>query len=126
MTVAELRPDLLEAIAERSHERPLTAVNGVLCFDVRGGERTERWYLHWKKGVITLSGEGGDPDCVVTGDVTTLTAVLSGRANFMAAILRGALEVEGRFLLLVSLRRLLSSEDVAVERLTAGYAERRS
>ena len=44
----------------------------------------------------------------------------------MAAVLRGALEVEGRMLLLVVLQRLAPGEDEGADVPTAGYARRQS
>jgi putative sterol carrier protein len=124
--MAELDQSLLEALAERSHERPATAFNGVVRFDVDAGERSDSWYLTIVKGVVTVSSTGGEPDCVVTGDVATFDAVLSGKANAMAALLRGALDVQGKVVLLTALQRLFPGSPGAVGLPAAGYAERQS
>jgi putative sterol carrier protein len=124
--MAELDQSLLEALSERSHERPVTAFNGVVRFDVDTGERSDSWYLTIVKGVVTVSSKGGEPDCVVTGDVATFDAVLSGKANAMAALLRGALDVQGKVVLLTALQRLFPGSPGAVGLPAAGYAERQS
>jgi putative sterol carrier protein len=119
--------DLLEALAARSRERPLpTAVDGVLRLDVEDAGRTEEWYLTIRKGVATLAREGGAPDCVLRADAATFVAVLSGEANMMAALLRGALEAEGRMLLLVVLQQLTPGETAGIDVPAAGYARRQS
>jgi putative sterol carrier protein len=119
--------DLLEALAARSRERPLpTAVDGVLRLDVKDAGRTEEWYLTIRKGVATVAREGGAPDCVLGADATTFVAVLSGEANMMAALLRGALEAEGRMLLLVVLQQLTPGETAGADVPAAGYARRQS
>jgi putative sterol carrier protein len=124
--MAELDESLLATLAERSLEHPAAAFSGVVRFDVDSGGRADSWFLTIGKGVVTVSREGGEPDCVVTGDVTTLDAVLSGRANAMAALLRGALHVQGKFVLLTALQRLFPGSPGAVGLPTAGYAERQS
>ena len=40
--MAELDQRLLEALSERSHERPVTAFNGVVRLDVGAGGRSTR------------------------------------------------------------------------------------
>ena len=122
----ELDQSLLDALAARSLERPAAAFNGVVRFDVDVGGRTDSWCLTIVKGVVTVSRKGGEPDCVVTGDVATFDAVLSGKANAMAALLRGALDVHGKFVLLTSLQRLFPSSPGAVGLPAAGYSERQS
>ena len=124
--MAALDQSLLEALAERSHERPITAFNGVVRFDVRDGARVDEWYLTIAKGVVTVGREGGEPECVVAGDVATFDAVLSGKANAMAALLRGALDAQGKFVLLTALQRLFPGSPGAVGLPAAGYAERQS
>ncbi|MCX6364795.1 MAG: SCP2 sterol-binding domain-containing protein [Actinobacteria bacterium] len=124
--MTELDESLLEALAERSRERPITAFNGVVRFDVRDGDRVDEWYLTIAKGVVTVGRKGGAPDCVVTGDVATFDAVLSGKANAMAALLRGALDAQGKVVLLTALQRLFPGSPGAVGLPTAGYAERLS
>jgi putative sterol carrier protein len=117
---------LLENLSEWSHERPLPAVDGVVRFDVRDGKRVDVWYLSIAKGVVTVGREGHEADCVVTGDVATFDAVLSGKANAMAALLRGALEAEGKIALLTALQRLFPGSPGADGLPAAGYAERQS
>ena len=93
--MANLDERLLDALTERSQEQPVPAVDGVVRFDVRDGDRVDEWYLTIAKGVVTVSRRGGEPDCVLTGEVATFDAVLSGRANAMAALLRGAFSAQG-------------------------------
>jgi len=124
--MAELDQSLLEALVARSLEHPATAFNGVVRFDVDAGGRTDSWYLTIVKGVVTVSSKGGESDCVVTGDVATFDAVLSGKANAMAALLRGALAAQGKFILMTALQRLFPGSPGAVGLPTAGYAERQS
>lgn len=122
--MARLDQSLLDAVAERSLERPLAAFSGVVRFDVRDGDRVDEWYLTSVKGVVTVARQGDRPDCILTGDVATFDAVLSGRANAMAALLRGALEAQGKIVLLTALQRLFPGSPGASGLPVAGYAER--
>ena len=124
--MAELDERLFETLAERSQEQPVTAFNGVVRFDVRDGDRVDQWYLTITKGIVTVGREGGEPDCMVTGDSATFDAVLSGKANAMAALLRGALAARGKFILMTALQRLFPGSPGAEGLPTAGYAERQS
>lgn len=122
--MARLDQSLLDAVAERSLERPLAAFSGVVRFDVRDGDRIDEWYLTSVKGVVTVARQGGRPDCILTGDAATFDAVLSGKANAMAALLRGALEAQGKIVLLTALQRLFPGSPGALGLPAAGYAER--
>jgi putative sterol carrier protein len=118
---------LLEALAARASERPLPpAFTGVVRVDAEDAGRTEQWYLALRQGAVTVARKGGEPDCVVRGDAATLAAVLDGRANMMAAVLRGALEVEGKAILMVVFQRLTPGETADADAPVAGYARRRS
>jgi putative sterol carrier protein len=124
--MAELDQRLLEDISEWSHERPVPGIDGVLRLDVRDGARVDSWYLTIEKGVVTVGRQGDKPDCVLTGDVATVDAVLSGKANAMAALLRGALDAQGKIVLLTVLQRLFPGSPGADGLPIAGYAERQS
>jgi putative sterol carrier protein len=121
-----LDPSLLEALTERCCERPVAVVDGVVRFDVREGDEVEYWYLTMAKGLVTVAREGGEPGCVVSGDRETFDAILSGKANAMAALLRGALHVRGKVVLLTALQRLFPGSPGADGLTPAGYAERQS
>jgi putative sterol carrier protein len=124
--MARLDERLLDALSERSHEHPVPAVDGVVRFDVKDGDRVDEWHLTIAKGVVTVSRRGGEPDCVVSGKAATFDAILSGKANAMAALLRGALDAQGKVVLLTALQRLFPGSPGAVGLPTAGYAERQS
>jgi putative sterol carrier protein len=121
-----LDPYLFEALLERSCERPMPVVDGVLRMDVTDGDAVEHWYLTMKKGTLKVAQDGGKPDCTVSGDHATFAAILSGRANAMAALLRGALHAQGKVVLLTALQRRFPGSPGAAGLPPAGYAERQS
>ena len=124
--MAELDVGLLEALEERSREHPVPAVDGVVLFDVRCADSVDKWYVTMEKGIVTVARKGGEPDCVLTGGCATFDAVLSGRANVMAALLRGAFSAQGRIILLSALQQLFPGSPDAADLPAASYAERQS
>jgi putative sterol carrier protein len=71
------------------------------------GKRTERWLVSFKKGEMAVSQENGEADAVVTADKALFDKLASGEQNAMAALLRGAVGVDGRVQLLAQFQRLL-------------------
>jgi putative sterol carrier protein len=124
--MAEPTRDFFAKLAEQ-HQRPLEALNGVMRFDLADGERTEHWYLAVHKGDVTVSHQGPDPDCTVSTELATFEAIVTGRMNAMAAVLRGAVEIQGRFAMLTAVQRFFAAPaDAAPDEPAAGYARRLS
>ncbi len=99
---------------------------GVLRIDLVDGERTEHWYLDIRRGAVRVSHQGPAPDCTVSTDLDIFEAIVEGRMNAMAAVLRGVVQIEGRFPLLISVQSFMAGPKEAPERPVAGYARRRS
>ena len=112
-------------LAEQQQPR-LTTVTGTVRFDIADGERIEHWYLHIRKGAVTVSHDDGEADCVISADIGTFDQILTGHMNAMAAVLRGAVGMEGKVILLTALQRLFPGTSEAPAEPSAGYARRRS
>jgi putative sterol carrier protein len=108
------------------HQPLLESMTGVVRFDIADGERTEHWYLQIRKGDVSVAHEAGEADCVIGADIGTFDEILAGRMNAMAAVLRGALRIEGKIVLLTGLQRLFPGTSQAPAEPAAGYARRRS
>jgi putative sterol carrier protein len=125
--MAELTEVLFHTLAQRGHEPSLASVSGTVRFDLRDGERTEHWYLTIDRGDVSVEHKQDDADCVLRADLATFEAIVAGRTNAMAALLRGAIEIEGRALLMIMLQRLFPGPAAPnAERRQAGYARRQS
>jgi putative sterol carrier protein len=98
--------DFFNALKERGHEPMLEKTTGTVRFDIKNGKRTERWLVSLDKGDITVSRKNAAADCVVRGDSDMLERIASGEVNAMAAILRGAISVEGDSTIAVLFQRL--------------------
>ena len=51
-------------------------MTGTVRFDIADGERTEHWYLHIRKGDVTVSHDDAEADCVISADIATFDAIL--------------------------------------------------
>jgi putative sterol carrier protein len=95
-----------DELASRGHEPLLEKATGTLRVDLANGERSTRWLVAIKKGDLTISRENRRADCVARTDRGVFEGIVTGEDNAMAAMLRGALTVEGDPQLLVQFQRL--------------------
>ena len=93
-------------LAPRGHEPLLRKATGSTRFDIVDGSRTRRWVVSVDKGDISVSAGGAEATCVMRADKAVFDKVVTGRLNAVAAVLRGDLEVEGDWRLLVRMQRL--------------------
>jgi putative sterol carrier protein len=119
--------EFFAALARRGHEPLLEKVSGTVRIDLVDGERTDYWLVSINKGDIGVSNESREADCVVIVDHELFDRIVSGEANAMTLMLRGALEVRGEPKLLLMFQRLfpgpLGQRD---QPMSAGYARRQS
>lgn len=105
--------DMADAIAEffaeleaRGYEPLLRRGTGTIRFDLHEDGTTDRWLITVTRGNVVVRREEGDAECVVAADRSLFVKIVSGRANAMAAVLRGAVTVEGDSALLTQFQRL--------------------
>ena len=94
-----------EGLKARGHEPRLEKVRASLRFDLTNG-KTNRWYVAIDKGDIAVSHKNAKADCVVRADSSVFDGIASGEVNPVAAVLRGAIAIEGDPELLILFRRL--------------------
>jgi putative sterol carrier protein len=115
--------EFFDRLGKLGHVSALERTSGTLRFDLEGsGGRTRRRSVAIKRGAVVVSDTGDEDraDCVVRMPATLFDDLASGRANAMAAMLRGAGAVEGDRTLLIRFQRLFPP---AVAR-TSGPADR--
>lgn len=98
--------DFFDGLAERGHEPLLEKSSGTLLFELTNGKQTERWHVSVDKGEITVSNKSGKADCTVKTKKRLFDEIATGKANALAALLRGAIDVEGEPSLLARFQRL--------------------
>jgi putative sterol carrier protein len=96
----------LDDLGRRGHEPLLGRVSATARFDITDGDRTEHRLVRIDRGDIRVSTGDGPSDCAMSGDRAIFDAILAGRTSMLAALLRGALTIEGDPELLVLTQRL--------------------
>ena len=114
-----------DELGRRGHEPLLQKATGSVRFDLVDGKRTERWLLSIGKGDLAIATKNGPADCVVRADRKLFSEVVRGRKNVIAAVLRGAIQVEGDVELFVLVQRLFPGSAGASSPPPAGYAQHR-
>jgi putative sterol carrier protein len=98
--------EFFEDLDARGHESLLEKATGTLRIELSNGKRRARWFVTVKKGDVSVSHANAKADCVVRTDQALFEQFVSGRENATAALLRGAVAVEGNTQLLVLFQRL--------------------
>ena len=104
--MADTTGEFFGELGARGHEPLLNKASGTLRFDLRDGKRVDRWLVAVEKGDLTVSRRNVGADCVVSTDRALFDGIASGKTNAMAAVLRGAVAIEGDVQLLVMFQRL--------------------
>ena len=94
-------------LANRGPEPMVKNVTGSVRCDVVDGPTTEHWLVTIKKGEIAVSNRNGAADVDVRGDRNIIDEITAGTKNAQAAILRGAITIEGDFETMNQFMRLL-------------------
>jgi predicted lipid carrier protein YhbT len=95
-----------EALGRRGRQPLLDKVSGTIRVDLVDQERTVRWFVSVTNGDVAVSHRNAGADCVVRADKQLFDAIVRGEVNAIAALLRGALALEGSVELLVLFQRL--------------------
>ena len=114
-----------EDLNDREYEPLLRSVTGTVRFDLVSGKKTERWLLQIRKGNLAVSHRHLAADTVIRLSRTLFESMVDGRTNLLAATLRGEVDLEGDYRLVIMVRRLLRRRlAVRTPAVAAGYARR--
>ena len=86
---------------------PETAI-GSVRFELTGDRGTDSWRIVIDQGDVRVLHDAAAAVCTVCADRELFDEVVTGRANAMTALLRGALSIEGNPEALVLVQRLFS------------------
>ena len=99
--------DLFERLGGVGHLPVLQQASGTMLLELVGGKPTERWRIEVDKGNVGVTRGNGPADCVLRADRKLFARMATGKENAFAAVLRGAVTIEGDPRLLVFFQRLL-------------------
>jgi putative sterol carrier protein len=112
-------------LSSLDNDPSLRKVTSTVRFDLAGGKQTERWLVTIRKGDLTVSHRNVAADTVIRLSRALFERLVSGATNIFPAVLRGEIELEGDYRLMIVLRRLLRAKQAAPEsQRAAGYARR--
>jgi putative sterol carrier protein len=104
--ITDATADFFDALVARGHEPLLEKATVTLRFDLKQGKKTDRWHVSIAKGDLAVSRQNSRADCVASADKALFDDIVSGKTNALAAMLRGAMKIEGETQPLVLFQRL--------------------
>lgn len=110
--MAQSTGEFFEGLAERGHEPLLEKATGSIRFDLANGKKSQRWFVAIDKGDVAVSHKSTTPDCTLRSSEELFDEIVLGKENAMAAVLRGAVTVDGDPELLVVFQRLFPGPPV--------------
>ncbi len=119
--------EFFEELGRRGHEPLLERITGTLRFDIARGKRVDHWLVEVSKGDVRVSQTNSEADCVLGFDRKLFDRIAVGEENAFAAMLRGAVALEGDAGLLVVFQRLFPGPASTGDgRGVVGYAGRQA
>lgn len=101
----ETAAELFESLRQRGHEPLLEQAQGTLRFELENGQ-PQRWLVELDKGDVAVSHANRKADATIRADAQLFDRIVRGEVNAMAAVLRGAVTVEGDPQLLMLFQRV--------------------
>jgi putative sterol carrier protein len=109
MPQADATTRYFDALAQKGHEPLLERARGTLRVELVNGRRVDRWFVSVDRGDVSVSRKNAAADATLRADRAVFDGIASGKVNAMAAVLRGAVEIDGDQELLVLVQRLFPS-----------------
>lgn len=98
-----------EGLRQRDHQPALAHKSGVVRIDVDDNGRNDRWFVAIDDGTVKVSKRNQTADSIMRVDKELFDRVVTGKANAVAAMLRGEVLLEGDWNLLILFQRLFPS-----------------
>jgi putative sterol carrier protein len=98
---------LFDRLGRREYEPLLRRANGVMRFDIVDDDgREDAWCVAIDHGHVAVSQQAATYDARLRAPRALFVQIATGDANATSAMLRGAIEVEGEWRLIVLAQRL--------------------
>jgi putative sterol carrier protein len=96
----------LEQLAQRGQDPLLEKASGTVRLELVGGKRVDTWLVTVEHGRLAVANEDRPADLTMRAEKAVFDGLASGKVNPVAALLRGALTIEGDWELAVLIQRL--------------------
>jgi hypothetical protein len=94
-------------LAAPGHLATFDGDSATLRFDVHDGGQVQHWYVAVTDGDVAVSRQNKAAEAVIHVERPTFEAIVTGRMNAQAALLRGVLTCEGSMAALMMFQRCL-------------------
>jgi hypothetical protein len=94
-------------LAEAGYLAIFDRESATLRFDLVDGETVERWYVAVHDGSVMVTRQRRPAEAIVRMDRAHFAAIVAGRLNAQAALLRGLLTCEGSMAAVMTFQRCL-------------------
>jgi len=109
MATGDAATAFFEELARRGHEPLLAQGRGTVRVELTNGGGSEPWLVAIDRGDVTVVQGPGEADCTLRASRELFQRIAAGEVNALAAVLRGAIAVDGNWHLLVLFQRLFPS-----------------
>ena len=98
--------EFFDGLARYDHNPLLEKAKGTVRFDLRHGKHVDHWLLSLDNGAVSVSQKKAAADCVVRAEKALFAEIAAGTEDATAAVLRGAMTMDGDLELMVLFRRV--------------------
>jgi hypothetical protein len=99
--------EFFTGLAEPGHLETFEGQSATLRFDVVDGGSVEHWHVTVSDGDVSVTREDGPADAIMRADRPHFEAIVTGRLNAQAAMLRGLLICQGSMAACIMFQRCL-------------------
>jgi putative sterol carrier protein len=117
--MTDVAEQFLLSLADRGFRPLLQKTTGTLAIRLLDGSEVDEWLLAVDEGDVSARRGAGDADATLTVERSLFVEMVQGRANAMAAVLRGEVRIVGDLDLLMAVQRAFPGPDDPRTRLGA-------
>jgi putative sterol carrier protein len=111
--MTDVTEQFLLSLADRGFQPLLQKITGTLAVRLLDGSEVDAWMVAVDKGEVSARRGAGDADATLTVERSLFERMVHGRANAMAAVLRGEARIDGDLNLLMAIQRVFPGPDDA-------------
>jgi SCP-2 sterol transfer family len=125
-SMTDVTAEFLAELGRRDHVPLLADVSATLGLELAHGGQVDHWLVTIDYGKVEVDRADAPADCLVRTERALFDEMVTGRANAMAAMLRGALTFQGDAAILVQFQRLFAGPPASARQQPVGTGRRPS